>query len=124
MRLNTHAVTTELEAEIRNFMERLHTHLQDRLGPLLALEDEWQQQAARDNAPLNLQQASKESGYTPDHLGRLVKAGEIPNAGRANAPRILRKNLPRKPGFGLTPMGPRLHGPSARSALQTGGVER
>mgnify|MGYP006282155039 CR=1 FL=1 len=47
---------------------------------------------------LNLQQASERSGYTPDHLGRLVREGRLPNAGRANAPKIRVGDLPRKPG--------------------------
>ncbi len=47
---------------------------------------------------LNLTQAAAESGYSADYLGRLVKNGTIPNAGRPNAPRIQRANLPRKAG--------------------------
>jgi hypothetical protein len=47
---------------------------------------------------LNLQQASVASGYSPEHLGRLVRQGRIPNAGRLNAPRIRLGDLPRKPG--------------------------
>lgn len=45
---------------------------------------------------LTLQEASKISGYTADHLGRAVREGKIPNAGRAGAPRIARRDLPRK----------------------------
>ncbi len=45
---------------------------------------------------LNLRQAAIESGYSADYLGRLVRSGEIPNAGGPKAPRILRKHLPRK----------------------------
>jgi len=45
---------------------------------------------------LNLTQAAAESGYSADYLGRLVKNGTIPNAGRPNAPRIRRADLPRK----------------------------
>jgi hypothetical protein len=47
---------------------------------------------------LKLTQAAAESGYSSDYLGRLVKNGTIPNAGRPNAPRIQRSNLPRKAG--------------------------
>jgi hypothetical protein len=51
-----------------------------------------------DDATLNLQEAARESGYSADHLGRLVRSGQIPNAGRPNAPRIRRGDLPRKAG--------------------------
>lgn len=44
----------------------------------------------------NLTQAARESGYTADHLGRLVRAGKIPNAGTFARPRIRRADLPRK----------------------------
>ena len=47
-----------------------------------------------DNVLLNLQQAAEESGYSTDHLGRLVRGGKIPNAGRPGAPRIARRDLP------------------------------
>jgi hypothetical protein len=57
----------------------------------LALEDE-------SDELLNLQQASAASGYSPEHLGRLVRQGRIPNAGRMNAPRIRFGDLPQKPG--------------------------
>ncbi len=45
---------------------------------------------------LTLQEAARESGYSADHLGRLVRDGKVPNAGRANAPRIRRCDLPMK----------------------------
>ena len=34
------------------------------------------------DAPLTLKEASDLSGYSTDHLGRLVREGKIPNAGR------------------------------------------
>ena len=43
-----------------------------------------------------LVEAARESGYSADHLGRLVRDGKIPNAGRPGAPRIARRDLPRK----------------------------
>ncbi len=46
--------------------------------------------------PLTLGQAEAESGYSRDHLGRKVRTGAIPNAGRRRAPRILRRDLPRR----------------------------
>lgn len=51
-----------------------------------------------DDELLNLQQAAAESGYSADHLGRLVKCGTIRNAGRLGSPRIARRDLPMKPG--------------------------
>jgi hypothetical protein len=55
---------------------------------------------------LNLTSAATESGYSADPLGRLIRRGELENVGRANAPRIRRRDLPRKPGA-LSP-APRL----------------
>ena len=52
----------------------------------------------RDVTTLNLTEAARESGYSTDHLGRLVRDGKIPNAGRPGAPRIARRHLPRKTG--------------------------
>ena len=50
----------------------------------------------RDETTLSLTEAARESGYSADHLGRLVRDGKIPNAGRPGAPRIARRHLPRK----------------------------
>lgn len=74
---------------------------------------------------LNLQAAAAESGYSAEHLGRLVRQGRIPNAGRPNAPRIRLCDLPRKPGFvsGLNGNGRPLHlakGEIARSLVLVG----
>lgn len=46
--------------------------------------------------PLNLVDAARESGFSAAWLGRAVREGRIPNAGRENAPKILRKDLPKK----------------------------
>ena len=50
----------------------------------------------RDETTLSLTEAARESGYSADHLGRLVRDGKIPNVGRPGAPRIARRHLPRK----------------------------
>ena len=55
---------------------------------------------------LTLQEASRISGYSADHLGRAVREGKIPNAGRYRAPRICLRDLPKKAGEQL-PTGSR-----------------
>ncbi len=50
------------------------------------------------DAPLTLTEASDLSGYSTDHLGRLVREGRIANAGRPGAPRIARGDLPVRAG--------------------------
>ena len=59
----------------------------------------------RDETTYSLIEAACESGYSADHLGRLVRDGKIPNAGRPGAPRIARRDLPRK---AHAPSAPRL----------------
>lgn len=51
-----------------------------------------------DDDLLTLRAAARESGFSPDHLGRLLRQGRIPNAGRRGSPRIRRGDLPKKPG--------------------------
>jgi hypothetical protein len=48
---------------------------------------------------LTLGEASELSGYSVDHLQRLVATGQIANAGKPRAPRIRRGDVPRKPGY-------------------------
>lgn len=52
----------------------------------------------QDEAALTLSEASRISGYSADHLGRLIREDKIPNAGRPGAPRIARGDVPVKPG--------------------------
>ena len=51
-----------------------------------------------ENEPLTIAQAAAEGGYSEEHLRRLVREEQIPNAGRPNAPRIRRADVPKKPG--------------------------
>ena len=68
----------------------------------------------RDETTFSLVEAARESGYSADHLGRLVRDGKIPNAGRPGAPRIALKDLPRK---AHVPSEPRLAEQPRRSEL-------
>ena len=78
----------------------------------------------RDNTTYSLVEASRESGYTATHLGRLVRDGKIPNAGRPNAPRIARRHLPRKRQDPESPFGSRLARERDRSQVSGRGIVR
>ena len=52
--------------------------------------------ASGDGELLTLQQAARVSGYSTDHLGRLIRQGTLANFGRPRAPRVRRGDLPRK----------------------------
>jgi len=60
---------------------------------------------------LTLEEASEESGYSRDHLGRLLSDGVIPNAGEPYGPHIRRQDLPRKPGHQVEHRTSRLDDP-------------
>lgn len=74
---------------------------------------------------LSLSEAAKASGYSADHLGRLVRSGTIPNAGRPNAPRLRYGDLPRKPAQ-VAKRGPQPYHPDtdARTLLSRQRGER
>lgn len=80
-------------AELRRYGAELQAHVLEAVAD--ELEDALQGEA---DALLTLEQAAEESGYSADHLGREVREGRIPNAGRRHAPRLRRGDLPRKPG--------------------------
>ena len=45
---------------------------------------------------LTLSEAAACSGYTADHLGRLIREDKIENVGRKGAPRVRQGDLPKK----------------------------
>ncbi|MFH1764479.1 MAG: hypothetical protein ABIF09_09835 [Gemmatimonadota bacterium] len=51
--------------------------------------------------PLTLEVAVSESGYTRNHLNRMLREKKLPNSGTDADPRILRMHLPRKPWPGV-----------------------
>lgn len=53
------------------------------------------------NELITLGEAAQVTGYSRDHLERLVRSGAIPNAGRPGAPRVRRIDLPRRPARSL-----------------------
>jgi hypothetical protein len=50
----------------------------------------------RENELLTLTQAAQISGYSDDHLGRLVRNGRLRNWGQHGSPRVRRGDLPSK----------------------------
>lgn len=61
-----------------------------------ALEEALHQEG---DTPLTLADAAERSGFSRDHLSRLIREGKIPNAGRKGAPRIAFRHLPRRAGL-------------------------
>jgi hypothetical protein len=53
---------------------------------------------SEDGVLLSLTEAASYSGYSREHLGRLVSGGHIRNWGRPSAPRVRRGDLPIKAG--------------------------
>ena len=60
---------------------------------------------SQDDECLTLDEAAEASGFSRDHLSRLIREGKIPNAGKPHAPRICRADLPRKTGRTLLVAG-------------------
>jgi hypothetical protein len=52
---------------------------------------------ACDDEVLTLKHAAVISGYTVDHLARLIRHGKLANAGRKRAPLVHRRDIPLKP---------------------------
>ena len=52
--------------------------------------------ALNDDELLTRSQAAAFSGYSADHLGRLMRQGSLRNMGKTRAPLFRRKDLPRK----------------------------
>jgi hypothetical protein len=48
---------------------------------------------------LTLAQASALSGYSIDHLARLIRRGRLSNSGRLGAPRVRLRDLPTRPDW-------------------------
>ena len=46
---------------------------------------------------LTLKEAAEESGYSPDHLRRLIREGKLQNAGMQGSPRVFLKDISSKP---------------------------
>lgn len=63
--------------------------------------------SAEGDEVLTLGQVAARSGYSRDHIARLVRAGAIRNAGRPGAPRIRARDVPPAKGGGLPSQVPK-----------------
>ena len=95
MKLDEFAAKWDAEAQI---LRRLGAHVDGAKLIDAILADLQSLSRSADSEALTLVDASRECGYSPEHLGKRLRVGTIPNAGRKNAPRILRRHLPYKPG--------------------------
>jgi hypothetical protein len=53
---------------------------------------------------VSLSEAARRSGYSSEHLGRLIRAGKVFNAGRKGSPRIRLRDIPVRPQSKLAPV--------------------
>lgn len=87
----------------RDELDRLHAHVdgailcQEVLGDFAAVT------SSQDEEHLTLREGAALSGYSADHLARLIRQGTLPNAGRRGAPRVRRGDLPRRPKAAVAP---------------------
>jgi hypothetical protein len=68
---------------------------------------------ARDEQVLTLAEAARRTGYSAEHLARLIRQGKLPNAGVPNRPRIRAGDLPRRPDRALAASAPAAYDPAA-----------
>jgi hypothetical protein len=68
---------------------------------------------------LSLHAAARLSGFSADHLGRLIRQGKLENLGRPHAPRVRRGDLPQKPALAPRRAGAADMGSLTRDALHS-----
>jgi hypothetical protein len=75
------------------------------------------------NTALSVQEAARESGYSEEHVRRVLRERPALNCGRAGKPKIRRCDLPRKPAA-VVRAGPAAYDPAAdaRSLMSRQGV--
>ena len=88
---------------LREDAKTLHRRGADAQARALESAAEDLERAVKDwlREPLTTEKASAESGYSADHLRRLVREGKLPNAGTKGSIHIRRIDLPSKPGSNL-----------------------
>lgn len=106
---------------------RLHRHERDATWLEDRAEELERALTETESRPVSLVEAAHISGYSPDHLGRLVREGKLLNLGRPNAPKVRICDLPRKPKLTSAGTNLQLHGASPRqiaTAILSSSAER
>ena len=91
----------ELRAELlrrRDALERLGAQVDGAalLDEVIRLVERTDLPRPRPEPLLTLTAAASATGFSPDHLGRLVRDGKVPNYGRPRAPRVRLSECPQK----------------------------
>jgi hypothetical protein len=97
----------------RDEFERLDAHVSGATLCNEMLQDFESLIDTEQNDLLTLQESARLSGYSEDHLGRLIRKGKLTNHGRPGAPRIRRSDLPRKPSRAVATSSGRTYDPHA-----------
>lgn len=92
---------------------RLAAHVDGAKVIAAFLEDFDSVTVAEGEEALSLTEAARISGYSTDHLARLLREGKIPNSGQKHRPRINRKDLPEKRNFSLATASDSRYDPAA-----------
>lgn len=79
---------------------------------------------AEDEPAVTLSEASKRSGYSADHLSRLIKDGRLTNYGRKHAPAVRLSECPKKPALAVSHGKAYSADADARSLLTTRRLRR
>lgn len=106
---------------------RLHRHERDATWLEDRAEELERALTETESRPVSLVEAARISGYSPDHLGRLVRQGKLPNLGRPKAPKVRTCDLPRKPKLTTAGTNLQLHSASRRqiaTAILSSSTER
>jgi excisionase family DNA binding protein len=81
----------------RDELKRLHATVDGAILCEEVLADFEELLSARDQETVTLTEAAELTGYSRDHLGRLIRSGRIRNVGRKHRPLLLVRDLPARP---------------------------
>lgn len=90
----------------RREWERLHVQVDGAALAAEVISDLERLDSATGEEALTLTQAAQRSGYTTDHLSRLIRQGKLTNVGRKGSPRVLARELPKRPESKLADRSP------------------